>query len=1102
MPKRVRLPRKKQQSYLAITNPAFTGYMGAEALKLSLSRFLTKASDHEFGAHFRRIYSMANIRRVMAASATSLDALAKPAYFRGGVTPARMLAIYETIIRFHKPDITAFLTLANRFEKNLLAGNYDAASSDLQEIPIACGESLWLARSKILLLSLCGKPEEMQLYAQQCKERLGQNFATPLINCTLLVTTNPSLQLSKTVSSMIREFAESNHQEWADLLTLYLMPQSLSKSARPLRCLWQIQLFTAVDQFMLLRSLMAHNLALLPDDLGSMQERSLLALLLEIERDAVPRNTAHNADLITLYEKGQYIAFRENFAATHDDHLESAALANLIAKSHAITDTSLSWLEASPFKVYLDSLISLYRLEDQPNQAEDTANAAIALMHHLLSASDFEHCLMRASPFSYPASLRAWAERRTRLLHPERLAGVGTPLADVTPETRHVCSDEELAPHRRVRKKLVSLLFHESPPDRTREIDEQLERYRACAPLQRDYFELLSLTLLKEDRHEELIAHAGRALALLPASYTAFPMEQLVSYIEESAAVSMDAVLVVYFHASRVDKTREYLLNETYEEFLVQNGVERPSDLIGAHLEDPSDPRYDVFFLDVSKIETMDFLSCFKSSNALRAERVLLLDHMQAHGKLDRAAHAAEVDEIVATVVVDSTATEFNVAKVDVNDEALKRALTDDVTSLQGLYRSYKDDGSERVIRVDDIGTDGSESLAMIAGNKSSALHKIVSLVVEAFISDEKHGLAKNLSAEIRHGFFSNHMRARAEEAHLLTELDQTGNYSPNIYWHEQYEILNGEALKQIDAALSDFSRDFNQLIAKAEEWMKIATSIGDDSPRAFRISGLYVNELNLLHPIAQHEPAERLIDVCFQILWSRTESALQDMRHRINVDLRHDVNVLFDDLVRRLDEIRGNAPLANLMNAVYGTKNGLQEDLTTISEWFRRRKAYTSEAERTVPELIRISLECLNRVRGCQLTPTLNLGAPIERRFRDGRSVRFFIIAMVNLLENCIKHSGLGTSADLEISTRCRGDTWSIVVSNSLSNERLCKLESGEMENIRERFTTNSGSSYALTEGKSGLPKVINHLRAIDDHFQLKVDIEHSRFQATISYA
>lgn len=1092
------IPRRaKARSHLAVTNPIALAYMPDDQVAINIARFLRDASPAELRQHLPRLCSEPKTGRNFAANASTLGALASAKYYR--LSTDKLLSLFSSLLATHRERLIAFLAERRRFETAILTGNYEKAERHITDITTRLGDSLWGVRAKILLLHMQGRSEEMQEYAQSCRDELGQTFASYLTNSFLVVTANPQLHLNKTVRATVKEFTNANHNEWADLVTLALVPQGPGTEPCRLNCLSTLQLFPAVDLFIFMKGLLTHNGALSPSSLSPGEARLLEQLQqteLAARQAAGFSTTFSSSSFISIFESGNYEAFITT--AERDLHAQwrPASAANLIAKSAAILGRLRE--VKSPLAAFISHLQDLYSLVGQPKSTESEVASLIAILGFFSDSFDLQHCVIKAMPHRFAAPGRCWSARRNELFYGDcthwdkALSREPDPLLSHT----YYVSEAKLTESRRIKEQMKSHLErgHSSKTELLRLMGE----YRRRAPLARDHHELFASTLLRVGDLDLLVEGCSSVLASTPNAYTAFPMEQIVGHIENNHIATLDAVVACYFYAKYVDKRKEYVLNEVYEEFLLSNDAGTPSDL----LTRPSfthDRRFDLLLLHVSTLETMDFLGCFDSSSALSAERVRILDYLRERGKISLEAHRSEVDEIVNKVVVDTTATEFNVAKIDVNDDAIRRHIHDDVASLLAVYKTHDKERPDRLITLDQESSGGSEPLAMVVGDKGTALHKLMHLITSAFVGDEKHGLARNLSAEVRHGFFSNQMRARLEEAKLLTERDSEGQYQRNQHWLDHYDFVADEILAAVDEELRWFSAAFNEVIRTAEEWMKIAMVPTDNKSRVFRFGSMPLSALDEIRAAADTGDADLVIDRALEMLWRVTEEASAELRNRINTHLRHDVDQLLNELAIRIEAARGGAPLVDLTEALQACRGGLHEDLTAISEWFKRTNSAVVD-ERTVPDLIRVSVECLNRVRGSQISPTLLIQPCVGRSLRFARDVRCFIIALVNLLENAIRHSGFGLSTPLFIETQGGSMQWSLKVSNEVTAERLADLRGGTLAMARERME-EAGATRVQSEGGSGLTKVISHLKSIDDRYHLAIRLEENRFCAEIGY-
>lgn len=223
-------------------------------------------------------------------------------------------------------------------------------------------------------------------------------------------------------------------------------------------------------------------------------------------------------------------------------------------------------------------------------------------------------------------------------------------------------------------------------------------------------------------------------------------------------------------------------------------------------------------------------------------------------------------------------------------------------------------------------------------------------------------------------------------------------------------------------------------------------------------------------------------------------------MRSRIDTDLRHQVDSLFLQLIAKLDDVRGQAPIAELMGSINRTRNDIREDISAVADWFRR-DGVTSISSRTLQEIVAISIECYNRLRGNQVRPSVETEQDDIEIMLDGRQVRSFLVGLMNIYENCTRHSGFGTDTPISVTLSGSSRGWSIRVSNPVTDEVLSRLEEGGLLGARERMSGPAYSQLMRTEGGSGLRKVSTQLSESIEGAKVGIDTVLGDFVVVISH-
>lgn len=1100
---RVGKPKARLDAFQLMANPLTANFLSEERYIDAAASFVDGYYKEDFSRRFLELYEKKRFRELFNCSYNSIEDFYKEGTFR--ITrKKRILEVYGCLLTAHAAEINQFVKARKFFESAVLEGRLDEALVILEDIEHHVGESIWYIRNKILVLSLKGNLQEMQDFAESCTERSTEQFFSYLISCCLLIASDPLLHHKKRILNGVKELDEAGVNQWSDMLRLIFVPRPFFDSVELLSCLAVIQAFNAIDQYCLLTKLSAEVMAF---DEGSDATQSefkdfIDVLQASIEDESLPSlarleqaqvdGDSLSLKLTSLYETEQYEDLIRVFVSRFNDIEEPLAFVNLVAKAAAIIKPK--YLSEMPGLIYqlVESLSSIYMLSVPPNQVEDKISAVVILLYHFSGSSQLQLSLYKSMPLRYNKS--EWVRlAKSALLTTTDSTPLSKLLAtDMDPLSSHkYITNKSLLPLHRV----LRASLQESVGNGDLEL-LALQAHFDKVPLAKDFYESVSTYYTRAEQPFELIELCARTLAKNPNAYIAFPMRKIVDFIEEEAVCSLDSVIIVYYYVKKIDSTKDYLLNETYEEFFGVNGTSRPSELL--EVLDVRDDRALVLFRDVSSFETMDFLGSFSDSNDLRAERVRIIDYLRDAEVIDPEQHRAEVDEIVVQVVVDAGATEFNVAKIHVNDNALKRLISEDLSSLLSLFKSIKFEKEEKIIRLGADSPDGQATKAVVAGDRNTTLLKMLQLIQNSFLYDEKHGLDKNLSAEIRHGFFSNLMRSKLEEANLLTEVDELGNYKANAYWLNANSLVASEILEDIDKQLKWFSASFNELIAEAEEWMNVS-SFDVETNRVFHYR-TNANDFQIFLTLADvSTTSDEFFDYCITTLWDTTESCMEEMREKLNVDFKNKVDRLFDELISRITDAKSGVALHGLMTSITQTKSDIREDITTVSEWFKRNTEYAS-TERSIKDLINISIECFERVRGFRLIVEKEVSC-LSPVLIDGQHVKAFIVAFVNILENACRHSGFSQSTEIKIESELKGNSWHVAVSNNLSSAKCSSLTSERISQVVDKMKGPLSLNMMRREGGSGLSKAFNQLRTIDGKFDVDVAKIDSSFRTLITY-
>ncbi|RQS62637.1 hypothetical protein DID96_31095 [Burkholderia sp. Bp8963] len=283
---------------------------------------------------------------------------------------------------------------------------------------------------------------------------------------------------------------------------------------------------------------------------------------------------------------------------------------------------------------------------------------------------------------------------------------------------------------------------------------------------------------------------------------------------------------------------------------------------------------------------------------------------------------------------------------------------------------------------------------------------------------------------------------------------------------------------------------------------MQITTQLPTDKPDSpiFEFS-LDVGQFEYIQAFAdQTDDAAKLIDFITEMLWQRTESCLHVMREKLNAVFRTQVDDLFEELIRRINQAKGSAAALDLMTAIVQVRSGIKEDIATVVEWFKRNvNPYTRD--HSLMTLVDIAVRCFKTVKNFTHDMEVNLPKDFIRQKIAGTGLKPFVIAVMNLFDNCFKRSGYGPETRVRIEGAAYGRYLKICVSNPITSERAAGLTPEVLADIRTRMAAPESISLMRVEGGSGIGKAYNHLKMASPKLSLSIDKRESDFCADIIY-
>lgn len=1105
-------PRQKKKSSVSLlSNPLAKLYLTEGDVQAHARHFLFYYKGADFSKKLAQFLSEPGFRSTFNAFGKRVEDLGAKIRLPDNMPFDRTLLIYKAIFKDQAKALAFFKTHAEAFERAFFLGDYISANSLLEEIRTELGESLWYIRQKILVMVYQRQLDELTVFCEEMKRRQHNKLVSYMIERLYVLSqkTQAAKHLEILLVSDIKELRQTGCRPFADFLAFIFAPDPLLQRTDYRSCLPCFSLLSLVDQYAALIDLLPRILTEEGEFAASAEERKLAAgFLTDLSayiNHASPgvskaiKTESYRADLETLimerYDQGLYGDVLDTFAQNAHRLENPVAFVNILAKCLAY-ESDVAQAPTGPLGELAIHLSSLYSLSESLTSAYDEIQATVIRCRGLMRQVDVQLTVYKAAPFRfYERDLRYAA--RLALYDGVPVSPLVQRMADCqTLMSRHHVmspSHRSVIGYRNKKRTIAKLAFKNAPKEL---VMQQLSELVDETPLQKDHIELLSEYLVSRNESQELITVAAKAMALAPSCFICFPMESLVREIESERLATIEAVVVCYFYSRFISPKKDYALHEAFEDFILSCEAEKPTELF--QNQQIGDIYHKLFFEKICTPDVMDFLSCFKSSNELRAERVEILEHLIERGHGDEIELLRELADLFGQIIIEASTTEINSNKIFVDTNAIRASALEEVDSLLSIYK-ISDAKGEGFVRAPSI---SDEERKVVAGDRNTVLLKIITLIRKKFLTDDKHGLDKNLSAEIRHGFFENLMRSRLEKEHLLTEVGDHGGYLPNTYWRNKNVFLQKRVLNEIDDHLKWFSASFNRLIDEAEHWMQITTQSPTENLEgpAFEFS-LHVGEFEDVQDFADRtNDAATLIDYITEMLWGRTESCLLLMRERLNNVFGVRVDSLFEELIERIVTSKGQAGGLELMRAIVQVRSEIKEDIAMVVSWFKRNvNPYTTE--HSLKALVDIAVICFKTVK--MFTNHIEVNLPIEfiRQKIPGSGLKPFVIAVMTLLDNCFKRSGFGTDTLVQVSGTIHTKSLRIRISNPLSPERDKALTDETLCEIRQKMSGPGSMNLMRIEGGTGIGKAYNHLKMASFRLSLSIEKCDSEFCADIAY-
>ncbi|NMM03545.1 hypothetical protein HHL24_37410 [Paraburkholderia sp. RP-4-7] len=660
-------------------------------------------------------------------------------------------------------------------------------------------------------------------------------------------------------------------------------------------------------------------------------------------------------------------------------------------------------------------------------------------------------------------------------------------LLDPQTSAPDVQSFPDVAPTR-VRKYIASWYFDNREYEKAASILEELEQ-SSDALVAHDASRLLINAYIAIGDADQAAGTYVRTVLKTPPLLKTLDSHALcaicVPQIEATTSISVAISLSI--HSRFVNNTFDAALKYAFERFLVNNGVAFPLELSSL----AGIPRAQLlyFYEHVCTPEVMKLYLRFDTPRQIEEYRVTICRHLIDQGHSVETM-VFEVKERTRKIVISDATKHVEQSRIYADISSFSNSSS---KNFRPLFERFSE------LRVNDYSTRNDEVQFkqfvekfeidskvgrhayvvhlqdLVLNEKNSTFLTLLKSMRDEFTFGDM-GLKGFLSTRIRHGHFPTTLRkAVANEGLLSPKLSTLGGYKKNI-WLDRFSGLTAARSSELDKAFVDFASRYHTLVDEVnDKWLLIFTIDQDISgltEKGGRQTALFNYSVTALEAFYIQEllPAgatySDFVSTVTRWLWDRTEFNLQEIRQKIDLEVRERATQLVAQLEGSVvATAAGHRELSNFCDAVARARTALNHEIDTIIGWFTRSsginvRSFESDIAVTIARL--------------------SAGAEINHTDRtqfcfQGRALTSFVDVLYVLLENCVTKSQLSKS-ELSINSEIieNGDTITVSVSNNCAAVWNVDTENSALDYYRESY---GNSEFALRaaqgQGGSGFFKV-----------------------------
>lgn len=440
-----------------------------------------------------------------------------------------------------------------------------------------------------------------------------------------------------------------------------------------------------------------------------------------------------------------------------------------------------------------------------------------------------------------------------------------------------------------------------------------------------------------------------------------------------------------------------------YEDFLYQNGMKKPSELLLKQAEFENNKL--VYYLREICIEAnMDTSDAFENgSEEIISERLAVVKILLNIDPRNKEVYDDEIHDIIRKQIIARKRKEVDNSRIYVDVQAISNWARIELKESYERYVDYVKHGLK--LEFSEKKSSKSNDNIKIPENEVTALlASMVEEIIAAYLSPE-FGLDRFLSTRIRHGIMEGHLRRPLQQHNLITKRkSEKGNYLRNDFLLEKLiEPKDPRIVEQLDNLFSSFSRKYDDLIFEiTDEWIQVQSSRKPSGLFEFAATDEFI--IKIAETIKENTSIDEFIGYVLNSLDQLLILNLARIREVMNSLARPRIKRLIQDFHTDISKYQNQLFMTEIDDVVAKSRTAIQNQLDKIIGWFVPSSTgnsppfYIDEAVIVAETIIKEGYPKFN----------VDYEAKEEKEFEIHGNLPKFVDIFVNIFDNVVKRADL----------------------------------------------------------------------------------------------